>query len=305
MKVLVTGATGFIGKALTRQLVDKGYEVVVLSRNTDKAREAFAGIPVTAARWDGKTSHGWEQYADGAHAIINLAGESIQGFWTAKKKQAILQSRLDAINAVTGAVQAAKIKPGVVLHGSAICYPPDTPQPCDEFSPYGRSFLAQCVEQCENAAAKIGQSGSRLVLARTSFVLGKGGGALEPMARSFIFFLGGYFGDGKQWLSWISLDDEVGAFLFLMEHSNLSGIFNLASPNPLIMKEYCRILGKVLHRPCLFSIPAFAALIAVGQLADELLLSGQNVVPKRLPDAGYVFRHTDIEQTLTEILHSS
>jgi uncharacterized protein len=192
-----------------------------------------------------------------------------------------------------------------VIHGSAICYPADTPLPCDESSAYGTSFLSAGTKQLEEAAVKIGQLGSRLVLIRTGFVLGKGGGALEPMAKSFNYFLGGYFGDGRQWLPWISLDDEVGAILFLMEHDNLSGAFNLTAPNPLIMKDYCRILGKVLHRPCLFSIPSFIARITVGQMADELLLSGQNVIPKRLIEAGYSFKHTDIEQTLTEILHKS
>jgi uncharacterized protein len=305
MKVIVTGGTGFIGKALTQKLVEKSCEVIVLSRSVEKAKETFAGLNITAVRWDGKTANGWGQYADGAHAIINLAGESIMGLWTESKKRSIFKSRLDAIDAVTEAIQASQVKPKVVIHGSAICYPADTPTPCDESSAYGTSFLSTGTKQLEDAISKIGQLGARLALVRTGFVLGKGGGALEPMAKSFKYFMGGYFGKGDQWLSWISLDDEIGAIVFLMEHTNLSGIFNLTAPRPLIMKEYCRILGKVLNRPCLFSIPRFAARIAVGQMADELLLSGQNVIPKRLLEAGYVFRHTDIEQLLTEILRGS
>jgi hypothetical protein len=305
MKVIITGATGFIGKALTRRLVEKGYEVIVLSRSIHKARETFADPKITIAQWDAKTSQGWAQYADGAYAIINLAGETVMGRWTEDKKRSIFQSRIDAIHSVTEAVENATVKPNVVLHGSAICYPPDTAAACDESSECGDGFLATGTQQLEDAAAKIGQLGTRLVLIRTGFVLGKDGGALEPMVRSFKYFMGGYFGSGGQWLPWISLDDEVGAILFLMENQNLSGAFNLTSPNPLIMKEFCRILGKVLHRPCLFSILPFIARIAVGQMADELLLSGQNVIPKRLLEAGYVFKHTNIEQSLTEILYPS
>jgi uncharacterized protein len=302
MKVIVTGATGFIGKALTRRLVENGYEVVVLSRSIDKAKETFAGLSITAVKWDGKTADGWAKYADGAYAIINLAGENIMGLWTQKKKETIFQSRFDAIHAVIDAVNTAKVKPEVVVHGSAICYPPDTAAPCDESSECGDGFLATGTKQLEETAAQIGQLGSRLVLVRTGFVLGKGGGALEAMVKSFKLYLGGYFGDGRQWLPWISLDDEIAAILFLMEHNNLSGAFNLTAPQPLTMKDYCRILGKVLKRPCLFSIPRFAARIALGQMADEILLSGQNVIPKRLLEAGYVFKNTDIEQTLVEIL---
>lgn len=302
MKVIITGATGFIGKALTRRLVEKGCEVIVLSRSVEKAKKIFPGLNITAVRWDGKTADGWGHYTDGAQAIINLAGETVMGRWTESKKQMIFQSRLDAITAVTEAVQAAHVRPGVVIHGSAICYPADTPAPCDESSPYGTGFLSAGTQQLEAAVSKIGQLGTRLVLIRTGFVLGKGGGALEPMVRSFKSFMGGWFGKGEQWLSWISLDDEVGAIMHLIENKNVSGIFNLTAPQPLLMKDFCRILGKILHRPCLFSIPPFIARLAVGQVADELLLSGQNVIPKCLLEAGYRFRHTDIEQTLTEIL---
>lgn len=306
MNVIIAGGTGFIGKALTRRLVEKGYDVIILSRNAEKAKEIFAGLNITAARWDGKTANGWGHYADGAGAIINLAGENIMGLWTQKKKEAIFQSRFDALHAVTDAVSAAKLKPQVVIHGSAIgYYSADTPQPCDESSTCGDGFLATGTQQLEDAASEIAELGCRLVLARTGIVLGKGGRFLEPMVRSFKSFMGGYFGKGNQWLSWISLDDEVGAIMYLMENKNASGIFNLTAPRPLMMKDFCRILGKALHRPCLFSIPSFAARLAMGQLADEILLTGQNIMPTRLLDAGYKFRHTDIEQALTEILRGS
>jgi uncharacterized protein (TIGR01777 family) len=301
MNVIVTGATGFIGKALTRLLVEKGHQVIVLSRSLAKAEETFADIPVTAVRWDSRTAHGWAEYADGADAIVNLAGETIIGLWTQNKKEAILQSRLDAVNAVAEALRQAKTKPKVVIHGSAICYPPDTPQPCDESSSFGSGYLNEVTKLFEDAAAKAASPDVRQVVIRTGMVLGRGGGMLEPMVKSFNFFLGGWFGSGSQWLSWISLDDEISAIQFLMEHDDCGGIFNLTAPQPLIMKDFCRMLGKALHRPCLFSIPAFAARIATGQLADEVLLSGQNAIPKRLLEAGYVFRHTDIEQALSEI----
>jgi uncharacterized protein len=302
MKVMVTGATGFIGKALTKRLIEKGYEVVVLSRNVPKAQGIFTGLKIIIAKWDAKTPQGWAHLADGAFAIINLAGESVMGLWTQNKKHAILQSRLDATAAIIAAIREAKAKPNVLIQGSGICYPPDTSQPCDESSDYGSSFLMQGTKQFEEATSEVEQLGTRLVTIRTGFVLGRGGGMLEPAIKSFKFFLGGYFGGGRQWLSWISLADEVEAIIFLMEHQNLSGIFNLVAPHPVIMQDYCHILAKILHRPCLFAIPPSLARIAMGQLADELLLSGQNAAPKRLLEAGYVFRNSDIEQALREIL---
>ena len=302
MRIILAGATGFIGTALVKAILARGHDIVILSRNTQKAKDHFSGVNITISQWDAKTSRGWLHLAAGSYGIINLAGESVAGLWTKNKKARILQSRLDAIDAIFEAVRLVKTKPKFVIQASAICCPLDTEEPCDESSPYGTNFLAEVTRQCETSAQRIRNAGARLVLVRTSFVLGKDGGALEPMIKPFKFFLGCYFGTGKQYLSWITLEDEINAILFLVEHEDLGGAFNLTAPKPLRIKTFCRILGKILKRPCLFSIPPFAARLIMGQMAEELLLSGQNAIPKRLLECGYSFKHTDLEKALSEIL---
>ena len=161
-------------------------------------------------------------------------------------------------------MQNTKAKPRVVIHGSAVCYPFDTPQPCDESSPYGINFLAEVTRQCENSVSRIQDLGTRLVIIRSGIVLGKGGGALEPMLIPFRFFLGSYFGTGKQYLPWISLDDEIDAILFLMEHENLNGVFNLTSPEPVQMKEFCRIIRQNSQKAVPFLDPVICRKISFG-----------------------------------------
>jgi uncharacterized protein (TIGR01777 family) len=302
MKAVIAGATGFIGSALC-ELLHKDYEVIALSRDASRAAKSIGGR-AKIIEWDGRTTGSWFRQANGAFAIINLAGENIgSGRWGETKKADILHSRLGGIKAVLEAIKQMDKKPNVVIQASAIgYYGPRQDEQLDENSTPGKGFLAGVCRDVENSLEKIEQLGVRCVAIRSGIVLGRDGGAFEKLVKPFRFFLGGHLGSGRQWFSWIHLDDEVAAIKFLMENEHLKGAFNLTAPQPVTMKKFCRILGKVLRRPAWLNVPAFAARLAFGQMADEMLLSGQKVVPKRLLNTGFNFKYTDVEQALKDII---
>ena len=303
MRIIITGATGFIGRALTRELVGAGYEVVALSRNP-KTGKGLLENQVSTVRWDGKSSQGWRDYADGAHAVINLAGENIaSGRWTKKRKQTILESRLNAGKAVVEAVKQAHQKPKVVIQASGIgYYGSGSDEVLDESSPLGSGFLPEVAKQWESSTKEVEALGVRHVVIRTGIVLGMDGGALLRLVQPFRFFVGGPLGSGKQWFSWIHLSDEVKAIRLLMEKEDLHGVFNLTSPGALRQKDFCRVLGKAMRRPSWLPVPGFLMRLLMGEMAEELLLSGQRVVPKRLLEAGYEFQYPGAGSALREIL---
>jgi uncharacterized protein (TIGR01777 family) len=306
MIVIITGATGFIGRALCRELVETGHEVIALSRNANKARELL-GDKVTNVQWDGKSSLGWASYTEGAGAIVNLAGESISsGRWTQAKKNGILQSRLDAGKAVVETVSQAKAKPKVVIQASGIgYYGSRSDELVDESSSPGKGFLAHVAQKWEASTEMVESMGVRQVVIRTGVVLGKDGGALPRLLTPFRLFLGGPLGSGRQYFPWIHLQDEVKAIRFLIGQENLRGAFNLAAPESLTQKEFCRILGQVLKRPSWFPVPGFALRMIFGEMAGEVLLAGQRAVPKKLLDAGFEFSCPAAESALKDILSSS
>ena len=284
-RVIITGATGFIGRALSERLVESGYEVVGLSRDPGKGRQLVGG-KITVAGWDGRSARGWGGHADGAYAVINLAGESIaSGRWTEKKKQRIVRSRLDAGRAVSDAIAGAKSKPRVVIQSSGIGYYGSRgEETLDESSSPGEGFLPDLAREWEGSTKGVETLGVRHVIIRTGIVLG------------------GPLGSGKQYFPWIHLADEVEAICFFMENENLQGPFNLVAPEQISMKQFCRILGKVMGRPSWFRVPGFVLSLLYGQMADEVLLSGQKATPKRLLAAGYRFRYPDAEGALRQIL---
>jgi uncharacterized protein (TIGR01777 family) len=301
MRVIITGATGFIGRALCKAL-HKDYEVIALSRDASRAAKSI-GEMATVIEWDGRTTGSWFQQANGAFAIINLAGESIaSGRWTESKKAGILHSRLDSARAVIDAIKQMDKKPTVVIQASAIgFYGSRQDEPLDEESTPGKGFLANVCRDVENSVEKIEELGVRCIVIRTGVVLGRDGGAFVKLVKPFRFYLGGHLGNGRQWFSWIHLEDQIAAIKFLMENEHLKGVFNLTAPQPVTMKEFCKILGKVMHRPVWLNIPAFAARLAFGEMADEMLLSGQKVLPKRLLNTGFDFKYTDVKKALIDI----
>lgn len=301
MRVVVTGATGFIGRALCKALY-RDYEIIALSRRIDHARQSIGHI-AKVVEWDAKTPAGWKDEADGAYAMINLAGENAgSGRWNKARKSRILNSRLDATSAIVAAIREVENKPKVVVLASAIgYYGSRQDEQLDESSAPGEGFLANVCRQVERFVEEIESLGVRCVAIRTGIVLGRHGGALPRLVRPFRFFLGGHLGSGNQWFSWISLDDEIAAIRFLLEHEPLRGAFNLTAPQPVTMKEFCKTLGKALHRPSWMHVPAFILRLALGEIADEMLLSGQRVSPKRLLEAGFEFRYPEVEKALIVI----
>jgi hypothetical protein len=302
MRVVIAGATGFIGKALCREL-HKDYQITALSRDADKARRSLGQIAGTV-QWDAKAPYGWAGAVDGATAVVNLAGESIAaGRWNAAKKRRILHSRLDAITAIIEAIRQADTKPKVLVQASATgYYGPQQDEQLDEESRPGHGFLATVCQSVENSAMKVEHLGVRCVLVRSGVVLGRREGALPKIAKPFRYYLGGHPGSGRQWFSWISLDDEIAAIRFLMESENLHGAFNLTAPEPVTMKQFCKTLGQVLHRPAWFAVPGLVLRLVFGQMAQETVLSGQRVLPKRLLQAGFHFEHATVQCALDDIL---
>ncbi len=300
-RVIVTGGTGFIGRPLCRLLAETGYEVLALTRHPDRSRKLF-GRGVACLGWDGKSAKSWVDVASGALAIINLAGDNIgQGRWNTGKKQAILHSRLEAGRAVARAVERAKEKPQVVIQASAVGYYGSTEALVDENAPAGQGFLAEVAAQWEGSTAPVEKEGVRRVVIRTGMVLGQGG-ALAQMLPSFKMFLGAVFGSGQQGVSWMHLRDEVGAIKHLMELKEASGPYNLTSLNPVTHEAFCQTLASVLKRPCKLRIPAPLARLLLGEMADQLLLSGQFVDPSRLIASGYKYEFSGLRAALEDIL---
>ena len=301
-RVVITGASGFIGRALCEDLC-KDYKVIALSRDIRRAAQSI-GEFAEILEWDGRTTGTWISRADGAFAIINLAGENLaSGRWNQSKKAGILHSRLEATRAVISAIKQVEKKPSVIIQASAIGYYGSCGnQQLNEKSPPGKGFLAEVCQKVELCTEQIEGLNVRYIIIRSSVVLGREGGALPRLVKPFQFFVGGYPGNGRQWFSWISLDDEVAVIRFLMENKKQQGVFNLTAPEPVTMKKFCRILARSLRRPSWFPVPGFILRPALGEMADEMLLSGQRVLPERLIDAGFQFKYPEADKALSEIL---
>ena len=304
-RVIVTGATGFIGKALCFRLAEEGYEVVALTRSLEKGKKLF-GNKATAAKWDGQSAETWLDFVDGALAIVNLAGENIgSGRWTPQKKQSILQSRLDAGQAVVEAVKSVEKKPEVVIQASAIgCYGSRADELIDENSSPGEGFLASVVKEWELSTQGVESQDVRRVVIRSGVVLDLEGGAFLRLLKPFRLFAGGPLGSGRQWFSWIHLADELDAILFLLKRHDLQAVFNLTAPESLMQKDFARLLGKILRRPSWLPAPGFMLRLFLGEMAEEMLLVSQRVAPRRLLEAGFSFRYPQMELALREILES-
>ena len=301
-RVIITGGTGMIGQPLAKQLAKAGYEVIVLSRNPANAG-ALAGISgIKIVDWDAKTAQGWGSLADGAFAIVNLAGENLaEGRWTDERKRTIVDSRVDAAKAVVAAIEQAQVKPEVVVQASAVgYYGPRGNEPVTEEGKSGSSFDAKVCVTWEQASDPVAAMGVRRVIIRTGIVLDKNAGALPRMAMPFKLFAGGPIASGKQVMPWIHLADEVNAIQWLMENPAAQGVFNLSAPNPVTNKELAQALGTALGRPSLVPVPAFALKTMFGEMA-ELLLTGQRAVPARLQQLGYPFRFSTIQAALDDI----
>lgn len=287
MKILLTGATGFVGTELTKQLEAAGHEVAAVSRGS-------AG----AYNWSEDSLRAGVEASD---AVVHLAGENIFAKrWNARQKQELWASRVDTTQRLAQLVAARK--PDAFVVASAIGYYGDEPErELNEESPAGSDFLARLCVDWEAAAAPAADAGVRTCNVRIGVVLGPGGGALARMLPPFKLGLGGPIGHGRQWMSWIHLGDLVQMIRFVLESDSCKGAYNGTAPNPVTMRDLATTLGKVLKRPTVFPVPAPVLRVALGEAAG-VLLGGQRVVPKRALDAGFTFEHADLEGALREIL---
>jgi len=300
MKVILIGGTGLIGRALADDLARDGHEVIILSRGSGPAKGFRPGIRL--ARWDGHTAEGWGPLADGADVIVNLAGENLSAArWTPQRKQAISDSRASAGGAVVDAVLQARKKPRVLVQSSAVgYYGPTGDESLREDAPSGDGFLAGVCRDWEASSQPVEGMGVRRVVARTGVVLCPKSGALPRMLLPFRFFVGGPLGSGRQWMSWIHLDDQVRALRFLMETPGAKGAFNL-SATPLTNRQFAQVAGKVMRRPAFFAVPAAIIRLLFGEMGT-VVLEGQRVSAKRLTDLGFKFRFPDAETALADLL---
>src|SRR3990170_387251 len=293
MRVIIAGGSGLIGRALTENLTKDGHEVLILSRDPSKVRELPAGARALA--WDAKTAGGWGAQADGADAIVNLAGESLKGRgflpsrWTKRRKQAIRQSRLDAGAAVVAAIRQAKRKPKALVQASAVgYYGPHGSEPLDELAAPGRDFLAGVCVDWEASTAEVELLGVRRAIARTGLPLTMRGGAFPLLVLPFRMFGGNTFGSGRQFYPWIHFDDAIAALRLLIENPEASGPYNISAPNPVSNRDFARTLGRVLHRPAWVPVPRFALQLALGEVST-VVMDGQRALPKKLVEDGFAF----------------
>ena len=299
MLVLITGGTGFIGSHLVNALVARGDECIVVSRS---GRDRWSHPRVRLVKGDPTTGGDWQLAVAGVDAVVNLAGAPIvQGprRWTKARKQVLARSRVETTRQLAAAIRDASPRPAL-LSGSAVgYYGARGPEAVDESAGPGSDFLANLAVEWEGAARAVADE-VRVALLRTGIVLGRGSRAFDPLVPLFKLGLGGPWGDGTQWWSWIHITDEVGLIMHILDRQ-LDGAFNLTAPNPVTVSEFARAMGKALRRPALMRVPAPFLRLALGEAAD-VMLALQRVVPGRALESGYRFRFPTIEEALADIL---
>jgi uncharacterized protein (TIGR01777 family) len=303
MRIVLAGATGFLGRPLVRRLAGAGHTVVALSRRPG----ADAGTARTVA-WDPAGPPGaWTAEIDRADAVINMAGEPIAGArWTDAHKRRVRDSRIAATRSLAAAVRAASRPPSVFVSGSAVgYYGPHGDEVVTEDTPAGADFLGHVCADWEAEAAPVASAATRLVYVRTGLVLGRDGGALREMLFPFRIGMGGPLGSGRQYWPWIHLEDWLAMTQWLVENPNAAGAFNATAPEPVPNREFARELGRAMHRPSFMPAPAFALRLVLGEMADALLLAGQRAVPRKAEDLGFAFRYSHLPQALRDIFRAS
>ncbi len=311
MRAVILGGSGFIGTALSGQLLDAGWQVVIPSRNPEKGRFLMPqghSFDISFVPWDGQDTAHLARHLAGADAVINLAGESIaDGRWSGDRKSRIRDSRIRTGQALMAALRTMETTPSVLVQGSAVGYygarpTVVSPETFSEFSSSGEGFLASVARDWEASTKEAESMGIRRVIIRTGVVLGIEGGALPKFLPPFRFYLGGPVGSGNQGISWIHRQDAAGGIMHLLQCDECVGPYNLTAPTPVSMTDFCDTLGRTLRRPSWLPVPGFVLRLLYGEMAEETILQGQYALPNRLADAGYQFRFPDLANALAGIL---
>lgn len=305
MKIAITGATGFVGSYLVKRLQAEGEQIIILTRNVNHAdrvfpKSAFPNVEIIA--YNPHQSGDWQKVISGCDGVVNLAGASIgEGRWTPERKQEIINSRKIGTQKLVEAIANAEQKPSVLVNASAIgYYGTSETATYEESSSPGNDFLSEVCVAWEAEAQKVKDLGVRLAILRFGVVLGMGG-AIAKMLPVFKLFAGGTIGTGKQWFSWIEVDDLVNLIVAALKQPEIQGVYNATSPNPVRMSEFCHTLGDVVHRPSWLPVPAFALELLMGDAA-MVVLEGQKVLPKRTLESGFTYKYPDLKSALKSFL---
>lgn len=296
MKILISGASGLVGTALIPTLLAKGHQIYKLVRRAPRG--------IDEIEWDAETGIGDEEQLENFDAVIHLAGDNVASEnWSEEKKRRIRDSRVKGTRVLVDALKRRVNPPKHFISASAVgFYGNRGAELLNEESAAGAGFLAEICKEWESEALKAENFGARVVLLRTGVVLSKDGGALHKMLTPFKFAVGGVVGSGKQYMSWIALDDEIKIIHFALDNPEIKGAINLTAPNPVTNEEFTHALGKVLNRPTILPIPEFGIKLLFGEMGETLLLEGARVYPQKLLDAEYKFQYTDLETALRQIL---
>jgi uncharacterized protein (TIGR01777 family) len=302
MKYILTGGSGLIGRALAIHLHDAGHTAIILSRNP----RVQSRLPeeIQLVKWDGRTSDGWGHLVEEADVVVNLAGENLSsGRWSAKRKRAILESRVNAGTAITQAMQQARKKPHtlVQISGSG-AYGTSLDKVYTEDDPYGSDFLSGVTRAWEGSTQPVEALGIRRVILRAGVVLSPHGGAFPRLVLPFKLFVGGPLGSGRQWLAWVHLADAIRAIRFVSEKTQAKGILNL-SAEPVTNQQLAAQLGKSMHRPAFLSLPSILLRLVLGEMS-MVILEGQRISSQRLIGLGFNFQYPVIESAISDLLHS-
>lgn len=300
MKVLVTGASGFIGSSLCDSLLIRGDTVVGLTRDPSRARGTNPSV--TWHPWEPTLERPPDAAFDGVDGVIHLLGEKINQRWTAEAKERIMESRRTATHNLVGTISALQHKPRVLVSQSAIGYYGNRGEAIvDESSEPGGGFDAQVVREWEKAAREVEPTGVRLAIVRTGHVLDPRGGFLGPQLTPFKLGVGGPLAGGEQYVSWIHIEDEVGILLWALDNDRVSGVVNATAPKPVTNKVFSKALGRALGRPAVIPVPGLTVDLMYGKEFGQVLRGGQRVMPRRALDLGYEFRHPEVNGALADL----
>lgn len=301
-KIIITGATGLIGQQLTIKLTDMDYKITIFTRNPDNAQKKLPNVH-KVVKWEYDYVDEWLQELESVDAVIHLAGANLSTKrWNKEYKKLLYDSRIISTKKLIEAIKTVERKPKVFITASAIGYYGNrSDEILTEESEAGKDFLANLCNDWEKEAKNVEQFGVRSVQIRTGLALSRNEGALKQMLPAFKYFIGGPLGNGKQWYSWLHIEDIVNIYVKALESEILSGPINAVSPNPVTMKKFAKILGDVLHRPSFFSVPKIILLLVIGQVA-EVVTSSQRVVPEKLLNSSFKFKFEKLEDALRDIL---
>ena len=309
VRIIVSGGTGFVGRALSHALVGAGHQVIVLTRGPARdlshaCAECGVGGTVELATWTPERAGAWMDVVDGADAIVHLAGAGVaDARWTDQRKEVIRASRVESTRLLAEAAAGAKKRPSVLVSVSGVGHygMKAGDRILTEDDPLGDDFLAKLTEQWEGAAKPARDAGVRVVHPRFGLVLGRGGGLYGKLAPLFKAFVGGPIGDGKQYMPWVHIRDTVRALEAMIQRPDLEGAYNVTAPEPVTMNELAAELGASLNRPSAMRVPAIAVKVAMGREAAEAVLTGQRAIPKRLVDAGFAFVFPELRSALADL----